>query len=101
MIFNKLVRDNIPDIIKNNGEEAITQILDDEIYKKELDKKLLEEVNEYLKDDNEEEIADILEVIDAILDYKQITKEQITDIKNRKVTKKGAFTKRVYLIETK
>ena len=42
-IFNKLVRDNIPDIIHNNGKKAITRILSDEEYKQELEKKLYEE----------------------------------------------------------
>ena len=42
-IFNKLVRDNIPNIIENNGEKAITRILSDKEYRVELYKKLLEE----------------------------------------------------------
>lgn len=46
--YKKLVRDYIPDIIKDNGEVPIVRILDDEEYLKELNKKLLEEVNEYL-----------------------------------------------------
>ena len=41
--YNKLVRDNIPDIIKNNGGEPIIRILDDSEYKSELEKKLYEE----------------------------------------------------------
>ena len=45
-VFNKLVRDKIPEIIKNNNEEPITRILNDEEYKIELEKKLLEEYNE-------------------------------------------------------
>lgn len=39
-ISNKLVRDNIPNIIKENGEVPITRILTDEEYKKELEKKV-------------------------------------------------------------
>ena len=47
-MYNKLVRDNIPDIIKKNGATPIIRILDDEEYFKELNRKLKEELNEYL-----------------------------------------------------
>ena len=40
-IYNKLVRDNIPSIIEGNGETPITRILNEEEYKKELEKKFL------------------------------------------------------------
>ena len=68
-MYNKLVRDNIPEIIKSNGETPITRILDDEEYKKELERKLLEEYNEVLEssgDDRMEELADMLEVMISI-----------------------------------
>ena len=74
--YNKLVRDKIPEIISNNGENPKTRILDNIEYKKELDRKLLEEVNEYLKDDNIEELADIEEVLLAILSYKDTSIEE-------------------------
>ena len=47
--FNKLVRDKIPEIIRENGETPKVRILDDVEYERELNKKLQEEVNEYLK----------------------------------------------------
>ena len=62
-VFNKLVRDNIPDIIASNGEESVTRILADEEYKVELYKKLLEETNEVIisknSDETIEELADV------------------------------------------
>ena len=60
--YNKLVRDKIPEIMISKNCKPVTRILSDEEYILELNKKLLEEVNEYLKDDNSEEIADILEL---------------------------------------
>ena len=68
-VYNKLVRDNIPNIIKTKGEEPIIKVLDDETYKKELEKKLYEEYEEVLEASGEErveELADILEIIKAL-----------------------------------
>lgn len=68
MAFNKLVRDKIPEIIKNNNETPITRILSDEEYKIELEKKLYEEYQEVLESSGEnrlEELADMLEVMIA------------------------------------
>ena len=95
--YNKLVRDKIPEIISNNGENPKTRILDNIEYKKELDRKLLEEVNEYLKDDNIEELADIEEVLLAILSYKDTSIEEFEKIRKEKENKRGAFKKRIYL----
>ena len=96
-VYNKLVRDKIPEIIEKDNCRPNTRILDEVEYKKELDKKLLEEVNEYLKDDNLEEIADVLEVIYAILDSKKATKEEVEKIRISKKEKRGSFEKRIFL----
>lgn len=68
-VYNKLVRDNIPDIVEQNGEIANTKILNDDEYSISLREKLLEEVNEFLSNDKDsiEELVDIYEVILAIL----------------------------------
>ena len=42
-VYNKLVRDNIPEVIMNDGEYPVIRVLSDEEYKKELERKLLEE----------------------------------------------------------
>ena len=95
--YNKLVRDNIPKIIEQDGNIPITRILDDEEYLKELDKKLLEEVNEYLNDQNIEELADIYEVLLAILKARKIELEELEKVRKEKVLKKGAFEEKIYL----
>ena len=61
-MYNKLVRDNIPDIIKKNGATPIVRILDDEEYFKELNRKLKEELNEYLDGNDIEEIIKAFDV---------------------------------------
>ena len=95
--YKKLVRDKIPQIIKSNGEEPKTRILDDEEYLKELNIKLTEEVKEYLEDGNVEELADIVEVIYGILDAKKVTLEEFENIRKSKVEKRGAFKEKIFL----
>ena len=72
--YNKLVRDRIPEIMINKGCKPVTRILNDEDYLNELNKKILEEVNEYLESGEVEELADVCEVLYAILNlYKSLS----------------------------
>ena len=96
-VYNKLVRDNIPEIMIENGATPVTRILTDEEYLIELNKKLLEEVNEYLESENIEEIADIEEVLLAILNIKGNTRDNLEEIRKTKVLKRGAFNKKIFL----
>jgi len=96
-IYNKLVRDNIPEIMVKNGADPVTRLLNDEEYLKELNTKLLEEVNEYLEDGNIKELADIEEVLRAILDIKKVSYDDFEKIRKEKVIKRGAFKKRIFL----
>jgi len=96
-IYNKLVRDNIPEIMIKNGARPVTRILSDEEYLKELNKKLQEELNEYLLDGNIEELADLEEVLLAILKVKNVSKTDFDNIRMMKVEKRGAFDKKIFL----
>ena len=96
-VYNKLVRDNIPDIILKDNELPVTRILDDDEYLKELNKKLLYEVNGYLEDNNIEEMVDILEVIRAILRERGSSYKEIETKRKKKALKRGTFKKKVYL----
>lgn len=96
-IYNKLVRDNIPDIMIKKGINPVIRILSDEEYLVELNKKLLEEVNEYLESGEILELADIEEVILAILEYKKVSKSEFEDIRKSKVLKRGAFKDKIFL----
>ena len=95
--YNKLVRDNIPNIISENGEKPITRVLTDEEYIRELNLKIEEEVKEYLLDFSVEELADIEVVIRAILDYKNVSYEEFENVRLNKVNKRGAFKERIFL----
>lgn len=93
----KLVRDKIPEIIKNDGKKPITRIANNYAYWIELKKKLIEEVNEFLKSENEEELADILEVIYALCDFKNFDKNNIKKIREEKAEKRGRFKDKIIL----
>ena len=99
-IYNKLVRDNIPDIILKDNELPCTRILDNKEYIEALNKKLTEEVNEYLENENINEMVDILEVIRAICDYKSIRFEDIEKKRIEKREKRGGFEKKIFLEKT-
>ena len=99
-IYNKLVRDNIPDIILKDNELPCTRILDNKEYIEALNKKLTEEVNEYLENENINEMVDILEVIRAICDYKNIRFEDIEQKRIEKREKRGGFEKKIFLEKT-
>jgi len=97
MAFNKLVRDKIPEIIKAKGERPITRILNDEEYLVELNKKLQEEVQEYLTDQSMEELADILEVIHGICAVKKTTFVGLEQLRKEKSEKRGGFSNKIFL----
>lgn len=97
--YNKLIRDKIPEIIHQSGKNAVIETLDLQSYKQFLDKKLQEELQEYLESDNVEELADLVEVIYAILKYKDIDLQQFETIRQEKAAKRGAFDKRLLLKE--
>lgn len=95
--YDKLVRDNIPEIMINKGCKPVTRVLDDEEYLNELNKKLLEEVNEYLTDNNIEELADIKEVFNSILKAKGISIDELERVRLDKAEKRGSFNEKIFL----
>lgn len=97
IIHNKLVRDNIPNIIENDNKKANIRILDDKEFIECLNKKLVEEVNEYLSDNDTNEIADILEVLYSILDHNKISIDKMEEIRELKNKKNGSFKKKIFL----
>ena len=103
-VFNKLVRDNIPDIIEKNNEVAVTRILEDKEYLLELYKKLHEECIEVEMAKNKEELimelADVYEVLLAVMLYNDINLEEVEACALIKRNKRGSFSKRIYLEKT-
>ncbi len=99
MKYHKLVRDKIPGIIKKNGGTLLIHVADEKEYWQKLKEKLLEEVEEFCKDENVEEFADMLEVLDAIADYKDFKKSDVEKIKIKKAGERGKFKEKIILDE--
>lgn len=97
----KLVRDLIPQIITKQGKIPVTKIMDTEEYKKELAKKLIEEAYEFQIDQNIEEMADIIEVFDAIIKAYGFNREELEIVRAKKNSERGAFEKMIFLEEIK
>jgi len=99
--YQKLVRDNIPEIIRENGEEPITRQLDEGEYKQALTDKLKEEAEEVGETTNREsvrkELADVLEVVDTLANAYNIDKEDIASFQKDKREERGGFKQRIYL----
>lgn len=95
--YNKLVRDNIPEIIERDGRNPIIRVLGTEERVEYLKKKLLEEVNEYVNDGTIEELADLLEVIYSLCNYKGISIEQLEQTRINKANERGSFKKGILL----
>ena len=98
--YNKLVRDKIPEIITQGGMKAITHIADEKEYEEALYQKLGEEVKEFQEKPSAEELADILEVVYAICDWKKIDRDELEKLRQEKAEKRGGFSKRIILEKT-
>jgi predicted house-cleaning noncanonical NTP pyrophosphatase (MazG superfamily) len=99
--YNKLVRDRIPEIIEASGKTCVTEILSDEEYLRMVDAKLDEELVEYHKDQNIEELADLMEVIQACAVARGYTLEQLEQVRAEKAAKRGGFEKKILLKEVR
>ena len=99
IIYKKLVRDLIPDIIEASGRTCVYTILPADRYILMLDAKLDEELAEYHKNQNLEELADLLEVIRAAAVARGYTLEELEQVRAEKAAKRGDFEKRILLKE--
>lgn len=100
MIYNKLVRDKIPQIIEDNGGKAEIRILSDVEYGRYLEAKLDEEIGEYHCDKTAEELADILEVVYALAASQGISQTQLRKIYEKKHHERGGFDEKILLISS-
>ncbi|MBC6972780.1 nucleoside triphosphate pyrophosphohydrolase [Bacillus sp. Xin] len=101
--YNKLVRDRIPEIIKHNGKAPTTRILNEKEYIEEIGKKIGEELTEYLEAETQEhkieELADLLELINALAQHEGVTLEDVEKVRKQKAEQRGGFQERIFLVE--
>ena len=99
MKYHKLVRDWIPQIIESTGKQCKTQILSDEQYLQMLDEKLAEELGEYQESHCLEELADLYEVMRAVVQARGWDMDQLEAVRLEKYEKRGGFHRRILLTE--
>jgi len=97
-VYNKLVRDRIPEIIEASGVSCKIEVLDDDRYLEMLDAKLDEELAEYHESKQIEELADLLEVIRSVAVARGYTIEELEKIRQQKADNRGGFNKKILLI---
>ena len=96
-IYNKLIRDKIPEIIKTAGKQSVVEVMSEEEYLEALDCKLEEELAEYQADKSLEELADLLEVIYAVAVARGYSIEKLEVLRKEKAEKRGGFEMRLRL----
>lgn len=95
--YYKLIRDRIPELIAANGQNANIRVLSDEEYAAALEKKLTEEIAEYLESREPMELADILEVVQALAEQQDVSFNELLKMKDEKQRKNGTFRKKLFL----
>lgn len=100
-IYNKLVRDRIPELIEADGKLCTTEILPDDCYLQMLDAKLNEELAEYQESKSLEELADLLEVMRAVASARGWNWAQLEQVRREKAARRGGFEKKILLKEVR
>ena len=98
IIYRKLVRDKIPEIIEKSGKAYCIDHLGEEAFINELYSKLDEEVEEFRQNRSVDELADILEVVFAISEARGVTPLELEQIKADKAEARGGFKKKLLLV---
>lgn len=96
-IYNKLIRDKMRTIIENDCKSVKFSVVTGKEKEIALKNKLIEEVNEYVESGHVTELADILEVIHAICEFKNVNFDEIEQIRTTKKEKKGGFDTGLFL----
>lgn len=96
-VYNKLVRDKIPQVIEEDGRKCETSIVSKEQLLPLLEEKLKEEVNEFMQDRNLEELADIMEVVFGLAENLGYSEEELLKKREEKKEARGGFKEGVFL----
>jgi predicted house-cleaning noncanonical NTP pyrophosphatase (MazG superfamily) len=96
-ILHKLVRDKVPGQLKAKGVEVKVHQADQAEFESELLEKLREEVLEFKNAKSMDQLADLLEVVDAVIQLEGWTKEQVEAVRVQRLQEKGGFNERFIL----
>jgi predicted house-cleaning noncanonical NTP pyrophosphatase (MazG superfamily) len=97
--YNKLVRDNMPQLIKESGRECRHRIMNDREYFDALLDKVVEEIEEYRISGNEDELADVYEVLDCLVQFKEYEPMHIDYLRLIRKEARGSYRDKVLLID--
>lgn len=101
--YNKLVRDNIPNIIKSSGKNFRCKQLNEHEFKKELEKKIYEEILEFQEAKTDEhsleELADVLEILHSLALIQGADFDKVEKIRKKKYEERGGFRDKIFLID--
>jgi len=97
--YNKLVRDKIPEIIRESGKTCTIRYADEKEHLELLEEKLQEEVSEYVEAKNLEELADIMEVLFGLAKNLGFSEEDLLKCRENKRNQRGGFEEGVVLLE--
>ncbi len=97
----KLVRDRIPEVIRENGQEPVTRQLEDGEVAPFLKEKVREEAGEFADSGEPEELADLLQVIERYLEVKDVDREEVEELMNQKNMERGGFSGNIVLEDVK
>ena len=95
--YHKLVRDDIPEIVEENGQTPIAREAGDEEYAGLLGEKLVEEAREFRESGDLEELADVLAVVDAVREHRGVPEATLRDLEAEKAAERGRFEERIVL----
>lgn len=95
MSHGKLVRDKVPQIIRNRGGEPLVRVATAEEFRRLLQAKLVEEVDEFLGSEEPEELADVLEVLLALAAELGLDRDQLEKLRESKASERGGFGDRI------
>lgn len=101
-IYNKLVRDNMPHVIREDGHRAAFRTLSETEFRHELKRKLAEEVGEYLEGDDVAELADVFAIVRELAKFHFPETEwalsKLAGENSRKAEERGNFDQRLFLL---
>ena len=100
VLYNKAVRDRIPEIIQASGQDCRFKALPDDEFRVELERKLREEVEEYEMGGNVMELVDILEIVFRVAELKGVSRRRLEGLRKKKKVERGGFENNLFLIES-